>query len=64
MPDVAREVYARLADGEVISMHEADAIGPHVLPELRARATRNQRQLTEDGDSLRLVLPPRAAQLP
>jgi hypothetical protein len=60
--DAAREIYARLADGEKVRAEEVEAFGPRMLVELRARASRNSRLLTEEGAWLRLVLPLRREQ--
>jgi hypothetical protein len=55
--DPARAIYARLAEGEVLSREEVGVLGHTVLEELRARAERNQRVLLKEAGTLRLTAP-------
>lgn len=55
--DPERAIYARLADGEVLRGEEVTMLGHELLSALRARAQRNQRQLVEEADTLRLTAP-------
>jgi hypothetical protein len=57
--NVARGVYARLADGDILSHDEVLLLGEQVVAELRAQALRNQRRLVEAAGTLRLELPRR-----
>jgi hypothetical protein len=55
--DFARAIYARLAEGEMLSGEEVTMLDPAVLEALRERARRNQRHLHEEGETLRLTAP-------